>query len=129
MEHFAIISLVLLVAAPLVGCDDEPPAQAAPSTTASATTAPSGASPPASTAPVLHGDAELEAARVLLRPEKARIDGTTPPASWPEHDAVRRLGDRTWVVDIDTSRLPGGYPEQLTVEVIGAGGHTRRPKR
>ena len=129
MKYLAIISLVLLVAAPLVGCGDEPPAQATPTTTAPATTGPSGASPPAGTAPVLRGDAELEAARVLLRYERSRVDGIMPPASWPEPDAVRRLGKRAWVVDIDTSRLPGGYPEQLIVEVVSVGGHTGRPKQ
>ena len=71
-------------------------------------------------------DAELEAARILLWHEKSRIDGVAPPVSWPEAEAVRRIGDRTWVVDIDTSALPGGYPEQLVVDVSAAGGHTGR---
>jgi hypothetical protein len=79
--------------------------------------------------PALRGDAELEAARVLLRYERSRIDGIMPPSSWPEPDAVRRVGNRTWVVDIDTSGLPGGYPEQLVVEVSAVGGHTGAPKR
>ncbi len=124
MKYLAIISLALLLAATLVGCDDMPPVPAAATTAAQ-----SAASPPATTAPVVRRDEELEAARVLLRYEKSRIDGTLPPASWPEPDTVRRVGNRTWVVDIDTSRLPGGYPEQLVVEVSGVGGHPGRPKR
>ena len=61
-----------------------------------------------------------------MRREKSRIDGTEPPAAWPED--VRRAG-RAWVVDIDTDKLPGGYPEQIVVEVTATGGHTRQPKR
>jgi hypothetical protein len=69
---------------------------------------------------------EENAARVLIRHAKAEIDGGTPPASWPEK--VRRVGT-SWVADIDTSRLPGGYPEQILIEVSVAGGHSGRPKR
>jgi hypothetical protein len=64
---------------------------------------------------------EEDAARVLIRHAKARIDGVDPPAFWPEK--VRRAGS-AWVADIDTTRLPGGYPEQILVEVSGAGGHS-----
>lgn len=126
MKRLAIIPLASLVAAPLVGCDDRPSTQAAPTAAAK-----SGASPAASTtpAPALPGDAELEAARVLLRYEKSRIDGVMPPASWPDPEAVRRLGDRTWVVDVDASRMPSGCPEQLRVEASSADRRTGRPKR
>lgn len=68
---------------------------------------------------------EEEATRVLLRHAKARIDGTQPPASWPKK--IRRVGS-AWVVDIDTSRLPGGYAEQIVVEVTYTGGHSNKPK-
>ena len=75
----------------------------------------------------LLADADEEAAvRTLMRREKSRIDGTEPPAAWPED--VRRAG-RAWVVDIDTEKLPGGYPEQIVVEVTATGGHTRQAKR
>lgn len=69
---------------------------------------------------------EEEAVRLLFRRERARMDGTEPPASWPEK--VRRVGS-AWVVDIDTSRLPGGYPEQIVIDVTGTGGHSGIPKR
>jgi hypothetical protein len=69
---------------------------------------------------------EEQAVRVLLRQQKARLDGVMPPASWPEK--IRRVGT-AWVADIDTRQLPGGYPEQLVVEVTTTGGHTGRPKR
>jgi len=72
-------------------------------------------------------DPVMDAVRTLLRHEKERIDGVPPPASWPEE--IRRVGDRAWVVDIDTSQLPGGYPEQLIVELSATGGHTGNPKR
>lgn len=124
MKHLAILSLALLAAAPLGGCGDRLPVQASPAATARPV-----ASPPAETAPAAPGDDELQAARVLLRHEKARVDGSMPPASWPEADAVRRIGPGAWAVDLDASRLPGGYPEQLVVEVSAAGGHTGRSKR
>lgn len=79
-----------------------------------------------STPPALSGDTELQAARILLRHEKWRMDGVMPPASWPEPDSVRRLDNRTWVADIDSSVLPGGYPEHLIVEVSAAHGHIGR---
>ena len=124
MKHITIISLALLAAAHLVGCVDRPPVRATP-----ATTAQSEASPPASTAQAVPVSDELQAVRELLRHEKARIDGTMPPRSWPEASAVRQVGRGAWVVDIDTSRLPGGYAEQLIVEVSATGGHTGQPKR
>ena len=67
-----------------------------------------------------------KAVRVLIRQYKTRIDGTRPPDSWPTK--IRKVGD-SWVVDIDTTKLPGGYPEQIVVDVFGTGGHSRRPKR
>ncbi|MFI5401930.1 MAG: hypothetical protein ACHQ1G_03260 [Planctomycetota bacterium] len=79
--------------------------------------------------PAVPPDPEMEAARVLLRHARARIDGVMPPPSWPEPKTVRRVGGGVWTVDIDTSRLPGGYPGRLVVEVSGAGGHTGRPMR
>jgi len=106
------VLLLLLLAALPAGCGGEAP-PAAP--------APSPAPAPA--------DPELEAARVLLRHEKARIDGVMPPPSWPPPESVRHVDRFTWVVDIDTSQLPGGYPEQLAVEVTAAGGHTARTPR
>jgi hypothetical protein len=78
--------------------------------------------------PAPAGDAELEAARVLLRHQKARIDGIMPPATWPEPHDVRRVSN-AFVTDIDTAKLPGGYPQQLVVETFGAGGHSGRPVR
>jgi hypothetical protein len=72
------------------------------------------------------GAAEEEAVRVLMRHQKARIDGTAPPAAWP--GKLRRVGT-AWVADIDTKDLPGGYPQQIVVEVTTAGGHTGRPVR
>lgn len=69
---------------------------------------------------------EEEAVRLLLRCAKARIDGIQPPASWPEK--VRRVGS-AWVADIDTSRLPGGYPEQIVIDITVTGGHEGNPKR
>ena len=66
---------------------------------------------------------EEDAARVLIRHAKARFDRVAPPASWPEK--VRRVGS-AWVADIDTTRLPSGYPEQIVVEVSTAGGHSAR---
>jgi len=69
---------------------------------------------------------EENAVRVLLRQTKSKLDGTNPPPAWPE--MIRRNG-RVWVVDIDTSQLPSGYPEQIVVEVSVTGGHTDNPKR
>lgn len=86
-------------------------------------------SPAVDAAPAAPSDPEMEAARVLLRHARSRIDGVMPPASWPQPDSVRRIGPGVWTVEIDTSRLPGGYPGQLVVEVSGAGGHTGRPVR
>jgi len=85
--------------------------------------------PQPAAAPAPAPPTELEAARVLLRHEKARIDGIMPPDSWPDPASVRRLDGRIWVVELDTSALPGGYPEQLAVEVAAAGGHTGRARR
>jgi hypothetical protein len=68
---------------------------------------------------------EENAARVLIRKAKARMDGTVPPTAWPEK--IRRVGT-AWVVDIDTTRLPSGYAEQLVVEVTSTGGHSGKPK-
>lgn len=69
--------------------------------------------------------ADLEdAVRTLLRRKKAQIDGTAPPASWPEK--IRREKN-TWIADIDTAALPGGYSERIVVEVKEAGGHFGDP--
>ena len=100
---------IFAIGLPLLGCDDKPEAERR--------------------APEPAIDTEIEAARVLLRYEKSRIDGVMPPATWPEPAAVRRVGSRAFVTDIDTSRLPAGYPQQLVVEISGAGGHTGRPLR
>lgn len=112
MNRLALTACLLVLAA----CGEEPqrlepkaPAVAAPAT-----------------APA---DPLLEAARVLLRHQRSRIDGTTPPASWPAPTDVRRVGENAWVVEIDTSRLPSGYPQQLIVELGVAGGHSGRPLR
>jgi len=118
-RHRARLVLAVAFCAALGGCD-KPPAQAESRPEAPAAT---------NADPQPSDDAELEAVRVLLRHLKSRIDGVMPPASWPDPGAVRRAGDFSWVVDIDTSRLPGGYPEQLVVEVTAAGGHTGQPKR
>lgn len=125
----ALILFTLMLCAALAGCD-LPAAEIDPPTDAAA-------SLDAARAPT--ADPELEAARLLLRYEKARIDGVMPPASWPEPGAVRFCGTgtrgagggrfRTWIVDVDTSDLPGGYPEQFVVEVYGAGGHGEPAKR
>ncbi len=69
---------------------------------------------------------EEEAARLLFRRERARIDGTEPPESWPEK--VRRVGS-AWVVDLDAGRRPGGYPEQIVIDITTTGGHSGNPKR
>jgi hypothetical protein len=58
-----------------------------------------------------------------------RQPGEMPPASWPEPRKIRRLDAHTWVLDVDASGRPGGYPEQFIVEVSTTGGHTGRPKR
>lgn len=70
---------------------------------------------------------EEEAVRVLLRAYRAETFGTQAPAGWPEK-IVRDPDKWTWVVDIDTSKLPGGFPEQFVVSVSGTGGHTDKPK-
>jgi hypothetical protein len=70
--------------------------------------------------------AEEQAVRLLMREQKARLDGVVPPVSWPEK--IRRVGT-TWIADIDTSRLPGGYPQQIIVEVSMTGGHTGKAPR
>lgn len=57
---------------------------------------------------------EEHAARALARHHRARLDGTPPPDSWPEH--IRKVGS-SWVVDIDTVNLPGDYPEQIVITV------------
>lgn len=69
---------------------------------------------------------EKEAVWMLFRRIKASMDGTEPPESWPEK--MRHVGT-AWVVDIDTSRLPGGYPEQIVIDITGTGGHSGNPKR
>jgi len=61
------------------------------------------------------------AVRVLMRKYKTKIDGTAPPKSWPSK--IRKVDD-VWVTDIDTSKLPGGYPEQIVVKVFSTGGHS-----
>jgi hypothetical protein len=42
---------------------------------------------------------------------------------------MRKPDKWTWVADMDTSKLPGGYPEQIIVTVGAAGGHTGKPKQ
>ena len=69
---------------------------------------------------------EEEAVRLMFRRERARIDGTESPESWPEK--VRRVGS-AWVVDLDTSQRPGGYPEQIVIDITTTGGHSGNPKR
>ena len=71
-------------------------------------------------------DTEENAAKLLARVAKKQMDGSAPAADWPE--TIRKSGD-AWIVDIDTQALPGGYPEQIIIETIAAGGHTGIAKR
>ena len=69
---------------------------------------------------------EENAAKLLARICKERIDGAAPAADWPE--TIRKSGN-AWIVDLDTQQLPGGYPEQIVIEATFAGGHTGNAKR
>ena len=69
---------------------------------------------------------EKNAAKLLARAFKEKMDGSAPAAEWPE--TIRKSG-AAWIVDIDTQALPGGYPEQIIIETIAAGGHTGIAKR
>ena len=71
-------------------------------------------------------DTEENAAKLLARAFKQKMDGSAPGAKWPE--AIRKNGN-AWIVDIDTQALPGGYPEQIIIETIAAGGHSGIAKR
>ncbi len=76
-----------------------------------------------SAAPVVSTPRDEEAAvRFLIRQEKAKIDGVKPTADWPQ--VIHHNSDGIWYVEVDTSRLPGGYPEQIAVRVFATGGHT-----
>ncbi len=61
---------------------------------------------------------EEAAVRFLMRQCRRQIDGTEPAPSWP--DRIRREGS-AFIVDIDTSLHPGGYPERIVVDVRAIG--------
>lgn len=71
-------------------------------------------------------DTEENAAKLLARVFKGQLDGTVPAAEWPE--TIRKTRN-AWIVDVDTQALPSGYPEQIIIETIAAGGHTGIAKR
>ena len=71
-------------------------------------------------------DSEKNAAKLLASAFKEKMDGSAPAADWPE--TIRKSGN-AWIVEIDTQSLPGGYPEQIIIETIAAGGHTGIAKR